>query len=171
MRAILSIAMLTFMICGAARAQSVGAWGWTRNGGGFAAGTLNRSGDGLVQFCTPSQRACYWLLGVKAPCQVDAENLVLVNTDVGANALQIKCMGRSADKTDYSYAFEDFGAIDTAVSNATRIGFALALKNARFIVARFDLSGERVVVSAMRQAASAALHPVPHRRVTRDVRV
>jgi hypothetical protein len=170
-RAILSMATLIFLICGGARAQSVGAWGWTHNVAGYAAGTLNGRGDGLVQFCTASQRACYWLLGVKAPCQVDAENLVLVNTDVGANALQIKCMGRSADKTDYSYAFEDFGAIDTAVSNATRIGFALAVKNARFIVAQFDLSGERVVVSAMRHAASAALRPAASRRDRQDARV
>lgn len=171
MRAILSMAMLTFVICGTARAQSVGAWGWTQNQAGFAAGTLNRNGDGLVQFCTPSQRACHWLLGVKAPCRVDAENLVLVNTDVGANALQLKCMGRSAGKVDYSYAFENFGAIDTAVSNATRIGFALAMKNARFVVAQFDLSGERVVVSAMRHAASAAMRRAAPRRVTRGVRV
>jgi hypothetical protein len=67
------------------------------------------------------------------------------------------------------HAFSDFDSIDSVIGNSTRVGFAFPLQNDQFIVVRFDLSGSKAIVNAMRKVAGErAPTSAPRPKSTKD---
>jgi hypothetical protein len=116
--------------------------------------TVNDSGALLGQYCYASSGNCVWTLGMTTGCETGSEYPVLANTDTGSVQLKIKCGGRLPTGA-YAYAFTDFDAIDKAVKNATRIGFAVPMQADEFRVVRFLLSGANAAINHMLQRAQA----------------
>lgn len=137
----------------AAAAAAAPVWTFDQGSGTYVAGTSNESGETFGQACYVGERKCYWLLGLKRPCNPGAAHSVLANSDAGASTFRINCMGPSEEKGLYRYSVNEFDAIDSFVANATKVGFALPLQGDQFALTRFDLTGSKAVVDAMRQAA------------------
>lgn len=148
-------------------AQAVGAWSWTSVPQGYMALTTNQSGELLAQGCYSAQK-CVWFIALADACEQGAQHPVLVNTDTGAAQFSIACLGPLPGGSLYRYAFTDFTSFDQTISAATSIGIALPLKQDRFTVVRFSLSGERQVVTAMERAAAASNRPATEVPNTRD---
>lgn len=146
-----------------------GSWGWEATNSSFFAATANDSGAVFGQFCYPGEdNKCYWLVGLSSGCQTGDEYPALVNSDTGAASLRLVCMGKSKDGAYYRYAFTDFDSIDAVAKDAARVGIAVPLKGDEFRVSRFDMSGSRPAVLAMRLLAERESQVRPVRRTTRD---
>lgn len=144
----LLVALYTAM----AIAEPFGKWNVNASDSGdfLYAATMNDSGSTFGQFCYTSDGACFWLLDVAIPCDSGSLYPVLLNSDIGARQLQVKC-GTSRDGT-YTYGFTDFTAVDGIVKESQIIGIAFPLQKDQFKVVRFDLSGAAKAISTMREA-------------------
>lgn len=160
--AVITVILMAF-IRDVSAAGTNGVWNWDQDSSSYFAGTSNESGATFGQACYPGERKCYWLIGVKRPCNANATHPVLANTDSGASTFRITCMGQSDQKAIYRYSINEFDDIDQFVANATRIGFALPLQGDQFQTVRFDLTGSKPIVEEMRQAAQAQMKALPAR--------
>jgi hypothetical protein len=163
MRAAAMIVFLLTCSLEASGAAPAGEWTWDQGASSYFAGTSNDTGDTFGQACYPGERKCYWVIVLKRSCNPGATHPTLVNTDAGASTFQLTCMGPSEERGAFRYSISEFDEIDHVVAGATRIGFALPLRGDQFTLTRFDLSGSKPVVSAMRQAAEAQMRAQPAR--------
>lgn len=68
----------------------------------------------------------------------------------------------------YRYAFKDFDLVDTIVRKATRVGFAMPLKDGLFNVVRFTLVSSNSEIDRMRAAVLERLKRQPSQLNTLD---
>jgi len=161
-------AIIAPALSGAAVAQTVNVGSWmvsTQSDTAVYAVTVNDSGALLGQFCYPEQGSCMWLLGMTTGCEQGDRYPVLLNSDRGAQSVEIYCDGK-LESGLYRYAFTDFDAMQNHVKDSTRIGFAVPLRSDQFRVVRFALDGAAPAIQSMRDAAQSK--PTRTQRGTRD---
>jgi hypothetical protein len=154
-----------------AQGQTYGTWsvGFTdsRSAPFTYAYTTNDSGHVLGQYCYPKSDSCLWLVAMSTTCEKNQKYPVLVNSDAGAEGLQVYCAGEMEDSPGkYTYAFTAFDRINEAVLKSSRLGIAIPLANDQFRVIRFELTGAERAVRVMRESAASKVRPV--RKGTRD---
>jgi len=162
------VAVILVALSGPAAAQTDNVGSWmvsTQSDTALYAVTVNDSGALLGQFCYPEQGSCMWLLGMSTGCQEGDKYPVLLNSDRGAQSVEIYCDGK-LESGLYRYAFTDFDAMQNHVKDSTRIGFAVPLRADQFRVVRFTLDGATRAIQAMRDAAENK--PTRARHGTRD---
>ena len=140
-------------------------------GTGFFAVTMNDSGGMLGEYCYTAGASCVYLLAFSTGCEPGSQYPVLVNSDIGAQYLEVHCDGPLPTVAGfYRYVFTDFSAIDKIVKGAIRVGFAFPLKGDEFRVIRFSLNGSNEAIAAMRAVAAMqnSTAKPPASRSTRD---
>ncbi len=117
------------------------------------ASTVNDSGREFGQACDINEGSCFWFLGVNIKCTENHSHPVLVTSDAGVVALEVRCYGQHGT-SDYTFTFTDFDRVNTLVRQSKQVGIAIAMDDGDFIVVRFDLRGAVDAISAMREAAT-----------------
>lgn len=136
-------------------AQTVGSWDFEIKND-FYAGTTNESSNTFGQQCSLADKTCRYFVGLPSSCQVDVAYPALVNSDSGAFAAQLLCVGKVGKYNLYRYVFKDFENIDSATKTSTRIGIAIPMADSEVMVLRFPLDGALAAVRLMRGAVDRA---------------
>ena len=152
-----------------AEIQRYGSWLTNTDSNDFVyAATLNENEHLFGQYCFPAEGACVWLLGFRTGCQQGDSYPALANSDSGAAHIEIICGGRLENGL-YRYALADFDTIDDLVKKGGRLGFAVPFKEDQFRLIRFDLTGARAAIDAIRRNGGRQIKPMS--RGTRDQRL
>lgn len=140
-------------LASASHAKSAGTWttGITDSGELFYAATVNDSGNLLGEYCSPNTGDCIWLLGMRTACKEGDQYPVLANSDAGASHILVYCSAK-LDNGLYRYVFTEFDAINNIITNGSRLGFAVPLKEDQFRVIRFHLKGSNRALTQMQEA-------------------
>jgi hypothetical protein len=160
------VALLCLTIPAPSAAQAAfGKWHVEAADGRIYASTVNDSGHVIGQYCYPKDGKCYWLLGITTKCEKGEKYPILVNSDAGAESVEIYCFGELKSAPGrYQFAFTNFDRANHLVTQSKRIGIAIPLAGDQFRVIRFDVGDAAAAVGAMRDAADT-IRPV---RGTRD---
>lgn len=152
---------------GLAQDRRFGAWsvGLITGGGGVYAGTTNDSNGIFGEFCFKDSATCYWLLANDIDCNEGNKYPVLVNSDAGAQSLEVYCF--KIDKSS-RFAFSDFKAVEQVVTQSKRFSIAFPMKGGQFQVSRFSLDGATDAIEVMEKVAAAMK---TSRESTRDQRL
>ena len=138
-----------------ARAESTafGDWFWdfSDNDDFVFAATMNSDGRILGQYCYYNEEYCIYVVSFGTLCTEGDKYPVLLNTETFSKSVEMVC-GHIYKDANVFY-FTDFDEIDSAVRSSPSIGYALAMKEGRFKVVRFSLSGSGKAIDAMREAA------------------
>jgi hypothetical protein len=127
-------------------------WFWDVSGEEFVyAGTKNGEGRLLGQFCYYSMGSCLYLVSLGINCEQGEKYSSIVNSDSGASGVQLIC-SEKADNENLMI-IDAFDLIDNMVKEADNIGFAVPMKDGRFKVVRFSLSGSNHAIEMMRLGA------------------
>jgi hypothetical protein len=106
----------------------------------FVAGTPSQSGDILRTVC--SIEGCVWMVTTKTGCDKDATQDVLVSTDKGAATLELVCVGKRQDGSEwYDQVFTNSDHVDQLIRSGRVIGFAVVLEGGQFKVTRYSTEG------------------------------
>lgn len=101
-----------------------GDWSWSIDDPEMVyAATNNSAGHMLAQFCYPASGSCIYAVGFEITCDEGKKYPALVNTDQGAQSIELVCSGELADQNILAAA--DFEEMDSLVRKATRIGFVI----------------------------------------------
>ena len=139
-----------------ASAQTVGSWDFEIKND-FYAGTTNESSNTFGQQCSLADKTCRYFVGLPATCHSNVSYPALVNSDSGAFAAQLLCVGKVGKYNLYRYVFKDFDNIDSAAKTSTRIGIAIPMEDSEVMVLRFPLDGALAAITLMRRAADSAI--------------
>lgn len=129
----------------------------TDNPSMFYAATISDTGTVFGQYCFSKSQACVYLIGMSTACVKGTKYSVLANSDAGSSYHEIYCDTQLSSGL-YRYIFTNFDSIDNLVKSASRIGFAMPLKNDQFIVLRYNLSGAAKAVTQMKNKADLLMY-------------
>lgn len=149
------LCMLAFAC--AAKAQGVGQWIYKNSEPDYYAGTLNDSGNGFGQHCSPGEGSCVYFIGLSTRCEDGEDYPALLSSDFGAYSVNLTCQGRTPDGKMHRYVISPFKDVDSAVRNSKRIGIALALEGDQFRVVRFSLDGAVAAITIIRSGAERSM--------------
>lgn len=166
MSALLLATVLLLASPPAAMGQTFGSWSAgfvdSRTAPYAYAYTENDSGQLLGQFCYPKGDSCVWLVAMSTGCEKGQKYPVLVNSDAGAESMEVYCAGELGDSPRKStYAFSAFDKINQVVVKGGWLGIAIPLADRDFGVIRFDIRGAAPAVRAMRESAAGKISASP----------
>lgn len=117
------------------------------------AATTNSAGQLLGQYCYPKLGKCMYLVGFSITCEEDSNYPALVNTDKGAQSIQLICGGKLDDVDQNVLMASNFDELDKIIRGASRIGFVIPMQSDDFKAVRFSLRGAEDALDRMRAAA------------------
>jgi hypothetical protein len=149
-----------------AQSRQFSDWGVGRStdGESIYAATINDSMGVLGQYCFTKNGNCIWLLANDVDCEEGGTYSVLMNSDLGAQNLDIACFTYQGKG---KFAFKDFSTIDAAIKKSSYIGFAFPMKSGYFQVSRFSLHGALSAITYMRGTVQGNQAPLLKRN-TKD---
>ena len=122
------------------------------------AATVNDSGNVFGEYCKVKDGSCVWLLGMSSACKEGDQYPVLANSDAGSVPVTVYCSAKIAE-IGFRYVFTDFKAIDSIVTEAIRVGFAVPLQGDQFRVLHFDLSGSTRAIKQLQAELQRRVPP------------
>ncbi|HET8883288.1 MAG TPA: hypothetical protein VFM56_14005, partial [Solimonas sp.] len=132
---------------------SFGAWTVmpTADGSALIAMTSNDSLQGLGLYCFINTQRCVWFITLKLGCDKSNQYQVFANSDLSGPAVLtlicVRAMGLAAFPGYYQYGFSDSDAINNLLRSSRHVAFAIALEDARFLSARFNLDGAHEAIA------------------------
>lgn len=162
--------LLLWQAVAAADETTSGDWVWSVDDPGtYYAGIENSAGQALMQLCDTEDGACFYAVTLDTRCREGETYFALVNSDAGANSLELHC---GAELKGRNLLFvQDFDRLDGLVRKATRIGFAIPMQGDEFKAVRFSLKGSVAAIDAMRRALARVAPAGPAAKKTRDVQM
>lgn len=135
--------LLTPALAVAAEPVTIGNWmvGLSNDRDSTYAGNVNDSGSVLMETCSTSKDSCLWIVTLDSECKEGNTYPVLMNSEEGAAASSVKCMGESASGNTYRYLFTDWKTLEGVILKGKRVGFAFPMQSDQFTVVRFALEG------------------------------
>lgn len=139
-------------------------WVWSVEQDYAYATTTNQQGRIFGQFCYYKTGLCAYIVDLGISCRKSTTFPSLVNTDAGARQYDLVCGKRLHDSN--ALIIKPFRSIDRLVQHNRHIGLVVALKNGRFRVMNFSLTGAKHAIKMMRSYAKQnakppALTPTP----------
>ena len=166
-----SILGLLFVQPGWTQGFEIGDWVWNAEDPEvYWAATTNDAGQMLAQFCDPEDGVCFYAVGFDTNCEEDASYPALVNSDIAAQSIELRC-GSEVDDGGHLMHPVDFDQIDKLVRQANRIGFALPMEGDEFKAVRFSLRGSNEALDAMRDFAQKGSRQSREIRKAKDTEV
>lgn len=127
-------------------------WCYAVGDDGFTvAETKNQSGHTLGILCTSSNGTCLWYMRIATSCEQDKTYPGLINTELSATPIEVKCA--TVDQK-FTYIFDNFEVIDKLVSGNGIFAVALPIGGTQFAVVRFSLAGSTAATRMARAIAA-----------------
>ena len=149
--------LLAPVLAAAAEPVTIGNWmvGLSNDRESSYAGNVNDSGSVLMETCSTSKDSCLWIVTLDSECKEGNTYPVLMNSEEGAAASSVTCMGESASGSTYRYLFTDWKTLEGVILKGKRVGFAFPMQADQFTVVRFALEGIGEAAPAAEQLAAA----------------
>lgn len=160
MRKITTILLLFVCMSSIAFAQNSKRYGdWTvgidQSGNPYAS-TISSSGEILSKKCFVNDDTCSWFLAIRISCEAGQQAPALFSINAGSSVHNLKCVQYLGSVRLYSYLIFDPDDIDRMTNDEKGvIGIAFALKDGKFTVNRFSMSGASVAVANLMSLANA----------------
>ena len=124
---------------------------------GSIAYTTNPSGSTLGYICKFSTKNCHFFFDSGSRCDEDSVSKALVNSDIGALAVDVICQKYTSEGKQKHYSMlGNYDEISEAILKANSIGIAIPLASGQFKVLKFSLKGSnQAVISAAKIAADS----------------
>ena len=168
----LAIVSLVFALqCEAAEPVTFDDWGsGLGNDKSFMfAVTGNESGETFGEYCYFKAKNCNRFVLLRTQCKPGTTTPILANSDSTAAPLTVTCLGPMSGTQLYSNRIDNWKALEAALTDSIRIGFAIPLEADKFIVARFSLKGRTAATQAMEAVFTAQISSgTPSEHGTKD---
>ncbi|MBU2709338.1 hypothetical protein KCM76_25305 [Zooshikella marina] len=115
------------------------------------AATENSEGRVLGQYCYIFEKSCVYIVSLGISCKEGSKFPSIVNSSAGAVGVNLIC-GHKYNKENVFY-ITPFDDIDNLIKKASKVGFVVAMKDNKFKVVRFSLSGSTYAIEMMRAGA------------------